>query len=121
MQVKRSGIYADKPVPGVYDWDCPNLIWELMTAQRVQLTAQQLLTRNVSEAIVDKDNHARDAMKYAVMSLPAPAQKPLERRIVERVEEVRKRALDEGATPDQAATKDRISYFAYPCARRRLK
>lgn len=32
-----------------------------------------MLARNVSEAIVDKDNHARDAMKYVLMSLPEPA------------------------------------------------
>ena len=31
--------------------------------------------RNASEAIVDKDNHARDACKYVVMSQPAPAHK----------------------------------------------
>jgi methyl coenzyme M reductase gamma subunit len=44
-----------------------------MRTRREKLTAQQLLTRNVSERIVDKDNHARDAMKYLVMSLPEPA------------------------------------------------
>ena len=100
----RKGLYADKPVPGLYDWDCPNLLWELMIARRVQLSAQQLLSRNISEAIVDKDNHARDAMKYFVMSLPEPAKKPLERRIAERVRQVREKAVQQGATADQAAT-----------------
>jgi hypothetical protein len=44
-----------------------------MRTRRVKLNAQQMLTKNVSEAIVDKDNHARDAMKYVLMSLPEPA------------------------------------------------
>lgn len=64
------GMYAEKPVPGSYDWGCPNLLWELMRARRVKLSSQQLLSRNTSEAIVDKDNHARDAMKYLLMSIP---------------------------------------------------
>lgn len=57
--------YADIPQPGMHPWDCPNLLWELMRTRRVKLTAQQLLSRNVSEAIVDKDNHARDACLIA--------------------------------------------------------
>jgi len=67
--------YAEKPVPGLHGWDCPNLLWELMRTRRVRLTAQQQLTRNASEAIVDKDNHARDACKYIIMSSPEAAQK----------------------------------------------
>ena len=43
-----------------------------MPTRREKLTAQQLLSRNISERIVDKDNHARDAMKYVLMSLPEP-------------------------------------------------
>ena len=60
---------------------CPNLIWELSRAPREQLSAQQLLTRNVSERVVDKDNHnhLRDCLKYLVLSLPA--QTPLEVRL----------------------------------------
>ncbi len=64
--------YAEQPQPGRHDWSCPNLLWELMRTRRVKLTAQQLLNRNVSEAIVDKDNHSRDAMKYIIMSHPEP-------------------------------------------------
>ena len=62
---------------------CPNLIWELSRAPREQLSAQQLLTRNVSERVVDKDNHnhLRDCLKYLVLSLPAPTQTPLEVRL----------------------------------------
>jgi hypothetical protein len=67
--------YAEKPQPGLHNWDCPNLLWELMRTRRVKLNAQQLLTRNAAEAIVDKDNHARDAFKYALMSRPEPAEK----------------------------------------------
>jgi hypothetical protein len=64
---------SEQPQHGLHPWDCPNLLWELLRTRREKLTAQQLLTRNVSERIVDKDNHARDAMKYLVMSLPEPA------------------------------------------------
>jgi len=67
--------YAEKPVPGLHPWDCPNLLWELMRTRRVKLSAQQLLSRNASEAIIDKDNHARDAMKYVMMSSPDPTKK----------------------------------------------
>ena len=64
---------SEQPQPGLDDWDCPNLLWELMRTRRVKLNPHQMLTRNVSEAIVDKDNHARDAMKYVLMSSPEPA------------------------------------------------
>lgn len=67
--------YSERPQPGLHQWDCPNLLWEMMRTRRVKLTAQQLLSRNTSEAIVDKDNHATDACKYLVMSHPAPAEK----------------------------------------------
>ena len=64
--------YSERPQLGLHDWDCPNLLWEMMRTRRVKLTAQQLLSRNSSEAIVDKDNHATDALKYIVMSHPEP-------------------------------------------------
>lgn len=64
--------YSERPQPGLHNWDCPNLLWEMMRARRLKLTGQQLLSRNTSEAIVDKDNHARDACKYLVMSHPDP-------------------------------------------------
>ena len=67
--------YSERPQPGLHDWDCPNLLWEMMRTRRVKLTAQQLLSRNVAEAIVDKDNHATDAAKYFVMSHPEPTYK----------------------------------------------
>ena len=83
--------YSEQPVPGIHQWDCPNLVWELMNTRRVKLNAQQLLSRNISEAIVDKDNHARDAMKYFLMSYPEPTAKTLERRVNERVAELVKK------------------------------
>jgi hypothetical protein len=79
------GMYTETPQVGLHNWGCPNLLWELMRARRVKLTAQQLLSRNTSEAIIDKDNHARDAMKYVLMSHPEPSRKTLERRVNERL------------------------------------
>jgi hypothetical protein len=67
VELERSSLFRD---------GCPNLIWELNRARREQLSAQQLLTTNVSERIVDKDNHLRDCLKYLVLSLPAPADTP---------------------------------------------
>lgn len=63
---------------GVFPNGCPNLIWELMRTRREQLSAQQLMRKNPSEAIVDKDNHLRDALKYILLSLPGPSEPPLE-------------------------------------------
>jgi hypothetical protein len=77
--------YAEKPQPGLHNWDCPNLLWELMRTRRVRLSSQQLLSRNAAEAIMDKDNHARDAMKYVLMSHPQAAEKTLEQRAAEAV------------------------------------
>lgn len=70
--------YSDKPQPGLHQWSCPNLVWELMRTRRVKLTAQQLQTRNPSEAIVDRDNHARDAAKYVELSHPEPTVKTMQ-------------------------------------------
>lgn len=78
-----SGMFSDKPMPGTYDWGCPNRLWELKRTRRVKLSAHQLLNRNVSEGIVEKDNHARDAMKYLLMSRPEPSEKSFGRRITE--------------------------------------
>ncbi len=69
----------------MHPWDCPNLLWELMRTRRVKLSAQQLAGRNASEAIVDKDNPARDAMKYIVMSHPEPAGKTVEQLVAEEI------------------------------------
>lgn len=100
--------YSEKPQLGLHPWDCPNLLWELMRARRQKLTAQQLLSRNTSEALVDKDNHARDAMKYMVMSHPEPAQKSLERRVGERLDAIRQRTGDPNS--EAAATMAVLQY-----------
>jgi hypothetical protein len=98
------GMYTEKPRPGLHDWGCPDLLWELMRARRVKLTAQQLLSRNTSEAIEDKDNHARDAMKYVVMSLPEASRKPLGQRETERLEAMIEEGRRTGLDPGQAMT-----------------
>jgi len=77
--------YAERPDYGLHNWSCPNLLWELMRTRREKLTAQQQMNRNPSEAIVQKDNHARDAMKYVVMSHPEPTLRTIEERVAEHV------------------------------------
>ncbi len=56
-----------------------------MRTRRVKLSAQQLLSRNAAEAIVDKDNHARDACKYVLMARPEPREKTVQERAAETV------------------------------------
>ncbi len=107
--------YSEKPQPGLHNWDSPNLLWELMRTRRVKLTAQQSMSRNTSEAIVDKDNHARDAMKYILMSHPEPPVKTKEEIIAEHIKPLveardltsayiralqKREALDEDRDPD---------------------
>ncbi len=63
----------DRRQPGLHPYDCPNLLWELKRMRRKELTSRQLLERNPTENIIDKDNHAWDAgIKYVGMSLPKP-------------------------------------------------
>ena len=47
-----------------------------MRTRREQLSASQLMRKNPTEAIVDKDNHLRDALKYVLLSLPSPTEPP---------------------------------------------
>jgi hypothetical protein len=74
-----------KPIYGVHNEGCPNLLWELRRARREQLTAVQLANRNPSEKIVDIDNHLRDCLKYLTLTLPPPARKPYGERLADRV------------------------------------
>lgn len=85
---------SDRRQPGLHPWDCPNLLWELKRMKRHQLTSRQLLTRNPTETIVDKDNHAFDALKYIILSLPKPADIPLTTQLDE---------LTKGMDPTSAA------------------
>lgn len=78
------------PMPGLHNWDCPNLLWEMMRTRKEKLTASQLMSRNPSEKIIDKDNHARDAAKYIVMSLPEPTEKTKEMLLSEALAEIPK-------------------------------
>jgi len=73
---------------GMHGWDCPNLLWELSRTRRELLSAQQLLNRNTSEAIVQKDDHSRDACKYVLLSHPEPSRKSYDKRVAERVEKL---------------------------------
>lgn len=68
---------SDRPQPGLHPYDCPNLLWELKRAKRVEMTARQLLTKNASEMLTDKSNHARDALKYITGMLRNPTAIPL--------------------------------------------
>jgi hypothetical protein len=77
--------FSEKPQHGLHQWDCPNLLWELLRMRRVKLTAQQLFSRNLSEAIVQKDNHATDACKHLVMSHPEPTIKTIQEKAADAV------------------------------------
>lgn len=76
---------AETPRPGLHDWDCPNLLWEMLRTRKKKLSPQQLMGKNPSEEIIDKDNHARDAAKYILMSLPGPTEKSKELILSERL------------------------------------
>ena len=78
--------YKDQRQPGLHPYDCPNLLWEFKRMRRHELSATQLLSRNPTEKIVDKDNHAFDASKYLVMGLPKPTAIPAERIFEQQVE-----------------------------------
>jgi hypothetical protein len=64
-----------RPIYGIHNDGCPNLLWELRRTRRAELSASQLVLRNPTERIVDKDNHLRDALKYLCLALPAPTEK----------------------------------------------
>ena len=49
---------------------CANLIWELGRLTRKGFTGLQAQMRNQPEALVDKDNHAFDALKYWLKRFP---------------------------------------------------
>lgn len=77
---------SDRPQPGLHPYDCPNLLWELKRAKRVEITARQLLTKNASEQLTDKNNHARDPLKYITGMLRNPTQIPAHEAIEAAVE-----------------------------------
>lgn len=61
---------------GLFAKGCPNLLGELMRTRQEQLSVQQLVRKNPTEAMVDKDNHLRDALKYFLQSLPSSSERP---------------------------------------------
>src|SRR5205807_801344 len=71
----RHKMDIQRPIYGLHNDGCPNLLWELRRTRREELSSAQLVRRNPTERIVDKDNHLRDALKYMVLSLPEPARK----------------------------------------------
>ncbi len=68
-----------------------------MRTRRRKLTVTQLMSQNQSEEIIDKDNHARDAMKYVVMSLPEPTEKTRREKNAERLDTYRQAGMDENS------------------------
>lgn len=77
----------DRRQPGLHPYDSPNLLWELRRMRRQELSARQLITRNATEKIIDKDNHAWDAgCKYLGLSLPKPTAVPMEKKLAELVQ-----------------------------------
>jgi hypothetical protein len=79
---------SDRLQPGPHPYDSPNLLWELNRAKRAQLTPRQMLTRNPTENIVDKSNHARDAMKYIIFRLKRPTAVPIGEQLQAQLEEL---------------------------------
>lgn len=96
--VCRPHLDRGQRMPGLHPFDCPNLLWELRRARTHKLTDRQLLTRNPTERVVDKDNHARDAFKYLLMLLPRPSNKPLQMRYEEEKKTIEKK-LGQHLTP----------------------
>jgi len=76
---------SDRLQPGLHPYDCPNLVWELQRSKRAELTARQLLTRNPTEKIIDKLNHARDALKYLYFTVRRATAVPTAERMQEAI------------------------------------
>jgi transposase-like protein len=79
-----------KPMYGVFNYGCPNLLWELKRTRREQLSAEQLAHKNPSERIVDKDNHLRDCLKYIVHAMLEPPRMTLHQRALKKIEHLPK-------------------------------
>jgi hypothetical protein len=74
---------SDRPQPGLHPYDCPNLLWEMKRAKRVQMTSRQLLTKNPSEALQNKNNHLCDCFKQVLGTLRNPTEIPVDEEINE--------------------------------------
>lgn len=89
---------SDKRQPGLHPYDCPNLLWELERIRRQQQTAKHALTHNATELIVDKDNHAWDALKYIMLTFPRAQEVPLEEQLKEIVKNLNPMSANIAAT-----------------------
>jgi hypothetical protein len=90
-----------KPQFGVHNEGCPNLLWELRRARRAELTPNQLVTKNPTEKIIDKDNHLRDCLKYLLLTMPNPTAKSWQMKAAEAI------------APLSAAGEHTLAYFKY--------
>lgn len=64
-------LWLDPEQPGYQiHRQCRNLIWELGMLQHKKLSSLQLRTRNQPEQLLDKNNHAWDALKYWMKRFP---------------------------------------------------
>src|SRR5215470_2078408 len=79
-----------KPIHGVHNEGCPNLLWELRRARREELSAGQLQNRNPTERIVDKDNHLRDCLKYLCLAFMEPSRQTPEMQANEAIKDIPK-------------------------------
>jgi transposase-like protein len=77
-----------KPMYGVFNYGCPNLLWELKRTRTEQLSAGQLIHKNQSERIVDKDNHLRDCLKYIVLALLEPTRQTPHQKALEAIKDI---------------------------------
>lgn len=93
LQTRKPTVYivcrneSDKRQPGLHPHDSPNLLWELKRIRRAQMSSKQLMTKNPTEQIVDKDNHGWDAAcKYVLLQFPKAEKEPLEEQLKKVVE-----------------------------------
>lgn len=59
--------------------NCKWLWWELQRLRFADFSATVMINKNLQEKIVDKDNHAWDALKYPLMSIPQFTEQPVPR------------------------------------------
>jgi hypothetical protein len=78
--------------------NCKWLWWELQRLRFADFSAATMVNKNLQEKIVDKDNHAWDAFKYAVMTIPALTKEP---KPVKTLAELRIDYLENGSREEQ--------------------
>lgn len=88
--VSQGGIPARK-VEGTFDYGCPNLLWEIMRLRRAELGASQLMTKNPTEKLVQKHNHAFDDFCYFLTGALTVPVKSKEEKWAERRDQLREK------------------------------